>query len=83
MRWQDDEDDEGWRDEHDDAPEEDDEAEVVQCRYCRREIYEDAEQCPHCGKYQSQEDSAGPVRPWWIWVGAIVCLYVVYRWIVN
>jgi hypothetical protein len=40
--------------------------------------------CPHCENYLSEEDEAAPSRkPWWIIVGVLVCLYVVYRWIVG
>lgn len=30
---------------------------TVPCRHCREEILEDSEQCPHCGMFQSDEDS--------------------------
>jgi hypothetical protein len=50
----------------------------------KREIHEDSVRCPHCENYLSEEDAAAPSRkPWWIIVGVLVCLYVVYRWIVG
>jgi hypothetical protein len=67
-------DDEDW-------PAEDDEP-TVACLYCGREIHEDAQRCPHCENYVSAEDSPSPPKPWWLVVGAVACLYAVYRWIV-
>jgi uncharacterized paraquat-inducible protein A len=40
----------------------DDEAETVPCPHCGAEVYENAEQCPRCGKYLSAEDRP-PTRP--------------------
>ncbi len=63
-------------DERDDAPEpdeadrNDDPAEVA-CPYCKREIPEEAEQCPYCGCYVSAEDAPQKGRPWW-WLVALV-----------
>lgn len=72
--WDEDDEDQGWA--------EYDEAATVECPSCGEEIYEDAQRCPHCGSYVSQEDA--PLRkPLWIVLGTAVCLYVVYRWIVG
>ena len=60
------------------------------CVNCHKPIYEDAEQCPYCHHYVTDEDdelheaSADEVsyyrhKPWWIIVGAVVCLYLVLR----
>lgn len=35
---------------------------TVPCPYCRAEIIEDAEQCPRCGKYITDEDAPRPSR---------------------
>ena len=51
------------------------------CSYCRQPVYEDAEQCPHCGNYLSEEDASPRPRPWWIILGVIVCLAIVLKWI--
>jgi hypothetical protein len=67
-------------DEEEDWPDEDDEEPTIPCPYCRREILEDPERCPHCKHYISKEDAPPERKPWWIIVGVIVCLYVVYRW---
>lgn len=57
-------------DEDDEYPEgvyHDDELPTVACRHCHEEILEDSEQCPHCGIYQSDEDSPGePKSRTWI-----------------
>lgn len=67
------EDDDDWPDDWDDEP-------TMPCPHCRREILEDAERCPYCEHYLSREDAPRERKPWWIIVGVIVCLYVVYRW---
>lgn len=56
---------------------------LVPCPYCRREILEDVVRCPYCERYLSAEDAPPSRKPWWIIVGALLCLYVVYRWIVG
>lgn len=59
----------------------DDEA-TIPCPYCRRQIHEDAQRCPWCEQYISAEDAPPTPKPWWILLGALAGLYVVYRWIV-
>ena len=63
------------RDDRDDEP-------TVPCPYCRREIYEDSVRCPHCGQYISEEDSPPGDKPWWLIVGALLCLAAILVWIV-
>ncbi len=58
----------------------DDEEPTFRCPFCRREILEDAERCPYCEKYVSKEDAPAARKPWWLVVGVVACLYVVYRW---
>lgn len=71
-------------DEFDDGFDEDDDvAELVACPYCRREIHEDSQRCPYCEQYISGEDAPRQAKPLWIVVGVIVCLYIVFRWIVG
>lgn len=61
----------------------DEEEVTVPCPYCKRQIYEDAERCPYCERYLSEEDSPAMRKPWWIILGTVLCLYVVYRWIAG
>jgi hypothetical protein len=60
----------------------DDEEPTITCPYCSQEIHEDSQQCPRCGHYLSAEDSPPAAKPWWILIGAVVCLAIVFRWIV-
>jgi hypothetical protein len=62
-----------------DGPDEDDEEPTIPCPYCRREIHEDSQRCPYCERYVSQEDAPSR-KPWWIIIGVVACLYVVYLW---
>jgi hypothetical protein len=55
---------------------------TVPCPYCQRGVYEDAERCPHCEQYLGEEDAPPGRKPWWLVLGVLVCLYLVYRWIV-
>jgi hypothetical protein len=73
----DDEEDEDWdEDGDDDEP-------TIACPYCQRQIHEDSQRCPYCEKYLSDEESPASQKPWWIIAGALLSLYVVYRWIVG
>jgi len=74
-------DEDAWNDDED--QEEGDEDTTIPCPYCRHPIYEDSQRCPHCGNYISEEDAPAARKPWWIIVGALLGLYVVYRWIVG
>lgn len=81
-RWLDDSED-GWdvEGEVDDAPGVDADV-TAPCPHCRRPIYDDAEWCPSCGVYLSNEDEPDR-KPWWLLVGVAICLYVVFRWVVR
>ena len=62
----------------------DDDAEAtIPCPYCKRPIHEESQRCPYCGNYLSAEDVAPARKPWWIIVGVLLALYVVYRWIMG
>jgi hypothetical protein len=56
--------------EPDDADRSDEPAEAP-CPYCKREISEEAVQCPYCGCYLSAEDTPRQPKPWW-WIVGIV-----------
>jgi hypothetical protein len=82
--WDDDADEEGWDDSWDaDDFDEDDDEPTVPCPYCRREIHEDAQRCPHCERYISTEDAPPARKPWWVIVGALLALYAAARWVVG
>jgi hypothetical protein len=72
--------DDDWDDEDDDVDLYDDEP-TIPCPWCRREIHEDAQRCPYCERYLSDEDAPPARKPWWIVLGTIVCLYLCFRWI--
>ena len=61
--------------------EDDDEEPTIPCPYCRRQIHEESQRCPYCENYISEEDAVPARKPWWIIIGALLALYVVYRWI--
>ncbi len=70
-----------WNDEDPEYPEyDDDEEPTISCPHCRREIHEDSERCPYCERYISKEDAPAAPKPWWLIIGVVACLYVVYRW---
>ena len=52
---------------------------TVPCPFCRKPMFEDAEQCPHCGKYVGGEDAPRPRRPWWVIVTVVLLLHVFLR----
>jgi hypothetical protein len=73
--------DDDWECELDDEP-------TITCPHCGEEYYEDSPRCPHCARYISQEetpaaDAPAQRKPWWIIVGTLACLYVIYRWIAH
>jgi hypothetical protein len=68
-----------------DDAESNDEVDTVECPFCGKPVYEQAELCPHCHNYISREDPAArpPRRGWVIWVGVITCLSVLAWWIYH
>jgi hypothetical protein len=70
-------DDDDWDDDRDD------EEPTIPCPYCGREILEDTPRCPHCENYISAEDVPPSRKPWWLVLGVLACLFVVWRWIVG
>jgi hypothetical protein len=81
--WEDEE--EGWyrgTEDGEDMADEDEEP-TIPCPYCKRQIHEESQRCPHCENYISAEDAPPTAKPWWIIVGTLLCLYVVYLWIVG
>jgi hypothetical protein len=72
---------ESWDDTDADEPADEDDDETVPCPHCRQPVYEDAERCPHCERYLSQEDAPVGRKPVWIVIGTVAALIVVYMWI--
>jgi hypothetical protein len=56
---------------------------TVPCPYCNRAIHEDAPRCPYCENYISAEDSPPTRKSWFIILGAIVTLILMYWWIMH
>jgi len=69
-------------DDDDDLDAPDDELATVECRFCRRPIWEEAQRCEHCGNYQTSE-GAPMRRPWWLVAGVVACLACIWVWIVS
>jgi hypothetical protein len=66
----------------DEFPEPDEDDPNFLCPHCRVPVYEEAEACPHCGTWLIDDEiQASQRKPWWIIVGTIACLVVVYFWL--
>ncbi len=48
----------------------------AECSSCGAEIYDDAPQCPACGKWLSDQDRMGKGMPTWL-VATVVILIVI------
>jgi hypothetical protein len=68
-----------WDEDEDSEYDEDDEP-TVPCPYCGQEMFEDSPRCPACDRYISAEDSAGPRKPLWVVLTAVVCLAMALMW---
>jgi DNA-directed RNA polymerase subunit RPC12/RpoP len=77
---EDDEADVGDHEEPDESDTDDDHPELIACPYCRGEISEEAEVCPHCGSYVLVEDVDRASRPWWVVAGMIACVVILVMW---
>ena len=45
----------------------DDDLDTVECPQCHRHVYEEAEQCPHCGHFITHDTRIWAGKPWW-WI---------------
>jgi hypothetical protein len=68
---------------NEDGENDDSEELTIPCPHCRRPIYEDARRCAYCENYISDEEAPPARKRWWIIIGALLCLYAIYRWIVG
>jgi hypothetical protein len=66
-----------WDEGGDDFGSDDDEEPTIPCPHCRAEIHEDAQQCPACGEYLSEEDSHRSSYPPWVIATAVIVLLAV------
>lgn len=72
--------DDDWDDDYGDDI---DDAELIPCPYCHEEIPEDAQRCPHCENYISEEDRPPQAKPLWFIIGFTLCMVIVIWWIVT
>lgn len=81
--WEDDNPDGEWEpdEEEEYVPDAEEDDATIACPHCQEAIHSQSEQCPHCGFYISEEDVPPSRRPWWIVLGAILCLFAVYLWV--
>lgn len=69
--WNDD--DEDFENDVDDETDEDGD-DTIPCPNCREPVFDDAEQCPHCGEYLTGETARQGPKPTWIIVTVVVLL---------
>jgi hypothetical protein len=69
-----------WDDDETDRSDDADDEPTVPCPSCRRDILDDSPRCPYCERYISEEDLAGPSKPVWLTVTALVCLGIAIWW---
>lgn len=55
----------------------------IDCPYCGKTMLEDAEYCPSCDRWMSDEDLPKPPQPLWIVIGIALCLAVALTWIMR
>lgn len=73
-----------WDDDELDADDEfdQDDDQTLPCPYCGEPVYDEAEQCPACGNYLSEEDAPRRPKPLWIVAGVAACIVIVICWVV-
>ena len=75
--------DDGWQEDEGVGESDEEDEPTIPCPYCRREIFEDSPQCPHCGQYVVESGASATPKPWLIIVGVLLCLLVVWLWIMR
>jgi hypothetical protein len=73
-------DDDDWDDDVEDW-DQDNEQETYPCPYCGEDVYEDAERCPNCDKYISDEDAPTTRKPLWFVVALVLALAMLLGWL--
>jgi hypothetical protein len=72
--------DEDWDDDVDEDISDD---AYIECPHCGQTMLEDAEYCPSCDRWISDEDSPRPSQRLWIVVGIALCLAIALTWILK
>jgi predicted RNA-binding Zn-ribbon protein involved in translation (DUF1610 family) len=57
----------------------DDAADTLPCPNCGREIYDEAQRCPHCGQYIAAGERAS-AHPPWVVITAVLCVLIALLW---
>jgi hypothetical protein len=81
--YRDDDRDEDWDDDEPGFDDDSDDEPTIPCPSCGREMLEDSPYCPSCQRYISAEDHAGPRRPPWVIVTALICLAAALWWVFS
>lgn len=64
-----------WNEEFGDS---DDQVDTISCPNCRVEIYDEAEQCPHCGEYVSVGTNPFASKPAWVrWLFFLIIVFLI------
>jgi hypothetical protein len=61
----------------------DEDVATVPCPYCKREIFEEAQWCPHCENHVSQEDAPPSQRSWFWIVMMLLALAAAFWWVMG
>ena len=62
---------------------EENENDTETCSHCGADKFADSPQCPACGNYPSEEESTRVFKPWWIILGIVLSLIVMYLLVMN
>jgi hypothetical protein len=64
------------------AGDEDDDP-TTECPHCHKPVFDQAERCPHCGWYISEEDTPPNRLPGFIVLGLTLAAVAVYFWVTH
>ncbi|MGH7214508.1 MAG: hypothetical protein ACREIT_07080 [Tepidisphaeraceae bacterium] len=56
---------------------------TIACPYCGEQVFEEAQRCPYCERYRSEEDAPRRMRRkgTWLIVGVIIATAITLLWI--